>query len=168
MSNKFALSTVLALGLIAPTLSFAQQAVDPHHPPTEQSSPGPSAAPNPSPNPSTAPGQMPMMSMMDEMMKMMGTMRMGGQPKGDSGPSSQAFNGLMQRMHEGMRMTYSGNADADFLKAMIPHHQGAIDMAKVAIAFGKDPEVRKMAEAMIKAQEAEVSVMQSWLKTHGH
>jgi uncharacterized protein (DUF305 family) len=50
---------------------------------------------------------------------------------------------------------------------MIPHHAGAIDMAKVEIAFGKDPELKKLAEAIIKAQETEIAQMQEWLKKNG-
>ena len=111
--------------------------------------------------------QMPMMKMMHEMhAKMMG----GGmlmQPKGDGGPSSQAFNGLMGKMRQDMDMTYTGNADVDFVKAMIPHHQAAVDMAKTALAFGKDPEVRTFAEGIIKAQEAEIAWSKEWLKRQG-
>jgi uncharacterized protein (DUF305 family) len=49
---------------------------------------------------------------------------------------------------------------------MIPHHQGAIDMAKVVIANGKDPEIRKLAEGVVKAQEAEIKEMKDWLAKH--
>jgi len=88
----------------------------------------------------------------------------GMQPKGDRGPSSLAFHGINLKMHEGMDITFTGNTDVDFVKGMIPHHQGAIDMAKTVIAFGKDPAVKKLAEEIVKAQEGEIALMQEWLK----
>jgi hypothetical protein len=90
-----------------------------------------------------------------------------GQPKGDRGASSQAFHAANAKMHEGMDITYTGNADVDFIKGMIPHHQGAVDMARIVLTYGKDPAVRKLAEAIIKAQEEEIAFMQTWLKTNG-
>ena len=86
---------------------------------------------------------------------------------GDEGPASMAFRGANMKMHRDMNITYSGNADVDFVKGMIPHHQGAIDMAKTVIAFGSDPEVKKLAEEVIKAQEAEIAMMKEWLKKNG-
>ncbi len=91
----------------------------------------------------------------------------GTQPKGDTGPSSQAFHAANMKMHSAMDITFTGKADVDFVKGMIPHHAGAIDMAKVEIAFGKDPELKKLAEAIIKAQETEIAQMQEWLKKNG-
>ena len=88
----------------------------------------------------------------------------GNQPKGDSSPSSLAFHGVNQKMHEGMDIAFTGDADADFVRGMIPHHQGAVDMAKVVLAFGKDPQIRKLAEEIVKAQEGEIALMQEWLK----
>ena len=88
-------------------------------------------------------------------------------PMGDQGASSKAFNDAMGKMHKDMMITYSGNADADFVRGMIPHHQGAIDMAKVELKYGKDPELRKLAEAVVTAQEAEIKEMKAWLKKHG-
>ncbi len=88
-------------------------------------------------------------------------------PKGDQGPSSQAFAKANAKMHESMALDYSGNPDADFVRGMIPHHQGAIDMARIELQYGKDPELHKMAEGIIKAQEAEIAEMNAWLKKHG-
>ncbi|MGD9923505.1 MAG: DUF305 domain-containing protein [Pseudorhodoplanes sp.] len=84
-------------------------------------------------------------------------------PKGDSGPSSLAYHAINAKMHEGMDIAFTGNADIDFVRGMIPHHQGAVDMAKTVIAFGKDPQIRKLAEEIIKAQESEIALMQTWL-----
>jgi uncharacterized protein (DUF305 family) len=65
-----------------------------------------------------------------------------GKPKGDNSPSSLAFHAINAKMHEGMDIAFTGNADIDFVRGMIPHHQGAVDMAKTVIAFGKDPQIR--------------------------
>ena len=89
------------------------------------------------------------------------------QPKGDAGPSSLAFRGINMKMHAAMDIAFTGNADVDFVKGMIPHHTGAIDMARTVVAFGKDPEVRKLAEEIIRAQESEIALMQGWLKKNG-
>jgi uncharacterized protein (DUF305 family) len=60
----------------------------------------------------------------------------------------------------------TGNADRDFVLMMIPHHQGAIDMAKVEIEYGHDEELRRMAEEIIAAQEKEIGDMKAWLAAH--
>jgi uncharacterized protein (DUF305 family) len=78
--------------------------------------------------------------------------------------STVAYKAAMQKMHDGMMLDYTGDPDVDFVRGMIPHHQGAIDMAKVEIADGKDPELRHLAEEIVKAQEAEIALMQAWLK----
>jgi len=86
---------------------------------------------------------------------------------GDESASSLAFAGVNEKMHRDMAIAFSGDPDVDFARGMVPHHQGAIDMAQVVIAFGKDPEIRKLAEDIVKAQESEINFMRSWLQKRG-
>jgi uncharacterized protein (DUF305 family) len=79
-------------------------------------------------------------------------------------PSVKAYTTANDRMHKDMSIAFSGNADVDFVKGMIPHHQGAIDMAKVVLEHGKDPQIRRLAREIIKAQNSEISMMRAWLK----
>jgi uncharacterized protein (DUF305 family) len=82
-------------------------------------------------------------------------------------PASAGYREAMDRMHEAMSaMQDTGDADVDFARGMIPHHQAAIDMAKIVLEFGKDPEIRKLAEDVIKAQEGEIEQLDKWLEEH--
>jgi uncharacterized protein (DUF305 family) len=92
---------------------------------------------------------------------------MGSDAKADS-PAAAALAAANAAMHRDMAIDYSGDADADFVKSMIPHHQGAIDMAKVELQYGKDPAIKSLADGIIKAQEAEIAMMREWLKKNGH
>lgn len=81
-------------------------------------------------------------------------------------PSSTAFTAANDKMMKDMMVVPTGDADRDFVTMMIPHHQGAIDMAKVELQFGKDPAIRALAEAVVAAQEKEIADMQAWLAAH--
>jgi uncharacterized protein (DUF305 family) len=87
---------------------------------------------------------------------------------GGSSASTEAYKAANAKMHEGMAIQYSGDADVDFVRGMIAHHQGAIDMAKVELKHGRDAKLRKLAEQIIEAQQAEIAEMQAWLKANGH
>ncbi len=79
----------------------------------------------------------------------------------------QAYKKDMDKMHQAMStMEYSGDADVDFARGMIPHHQAAIDMAKTVLEHGKDPEIRKLAEDIVAAQESEIKQLEAWLEKH--
>jgi len=87
--------------------------------------------------------------------------------EGSSAPAVKGYTEAMDKMHETMRkIEYTGDPDVDFALGMIPHHQAAIDMARVQLEYGKDPEIRKLSEDIIKAQEGEIKQLNEWLAAH--
>lgn len=71
----------------------------------------------------------------------------------------------MDKMHMAMAaIKRSGNSDVDFVRLMLPHHQAAIDMAKTQLLYGKDAQMRRLAQEIITDQQSEIELMQSWLK----
>jgi uncharacterized protein (DUF305 family) len=81
----------------------------------------------------------------------------------DANASTVAYEAASARMHEDMAIELTGDADVDFARGMIPHHQGAIDMATIVLEHGDDPQLRALAEEIIAAQRGEIAVLQAWL-----
>jgi len=70
----------------------------------------------------------------------------------------------MERMAKDMAITHGGDPDRDFAAMMIPHHQGAIDMAKAELQFGHDPVMRRLAQGIIVQQQQEIALMRRELE----
>ncbi len=85
----------------------------------------------------------------------------------DASPSTKAFQASDAKMMKDMGAAYTGDADKDFVSHMIPHHEGAVAMAQVQLQYGKDPELRKMAQEIVKAQETEIAFMKKWQAKNG-
>ncbi len=77
---------------------------------------------------------------------------------------------MMQRMEAMnkamMEAPMTGNPDQDLVRMMMPHHQGAIDMARIYLRDGRDPEVRRMAQKIITDQEKEIAEFKAWQAKH--
>jgi len=98
--------------------------------------------------------------------------------RGSDGTRLQHIHGLwendwselmasMDKMHDAIAsIKSSGDSDVDFVKLMLPHHQAAIDMAKIQLIYAKSPEMRRLAQEIIIDQQSEIQLMQLWLKQH--
>ncbi len=115
-----------------------------------------------------------MQQMQSMMQHMQGGMMSGraGDPHAGHGPAAQraagspstaAFLAANEKMHREMALQFTGDADRDFAAAMIPHHQGAIDMARIQIQYGRDPDMRRLAETVIREQEREIAELRAFL-----
>ena len=128
-------------------------------------------------------------SMMQNMQTCMGTMQqmmqgrmgsgmmgggMGGQggqsmpgmpaPAAPASAATKAYLDATERMHAPMMEgVQASDPDVAFVRGMIPHHQAAIDMAKVVLQYGKDPQTKKLAEDVVREQQREITEMQEWL-----
>ena len=80
---------------------------------------------------------------------------------------TQAYIQGMTKMHDDMMAGMMANdPDVAFAKGMLPHHEGAVAMAEVQLKYGKDASMRQLAEEIIKAQQAEIKLMQNWINDH--
>ena len=91
----------------------------------------------------------------------------GAQHRAADTPATRDFKASHEQMMRNMAVPYTGDPDVDFRLQMIPHHQGAIDMAKVAMRHAKDPWSKQLAEAIIVEQQREIAQMRGWLASHG-
>lgn len=190
MKTHLRLITLTAFATLSGA-AFAQ--TDPHHPAADApqvttAAPAAQAMPGGLPEQCTA-----MMSTMQKMMPMMqqimqgggmqggqGGMMQGGMMQGGQGgmmnmpmdtanmpEASRTYMEAMKRMDGPMMQgIQSGDPDVAFVQAMVPHHQGAIDMARAVLQFGKDDEVKVWANQIITTQQSEIAAMQEWLKQH--
>jgi uncharacterized protein (DUF305 family) len=96
------------------------------------------------------------------------TVQAGTPPQSSQTPTDPDWSDLvasMDKMHMAMgAVKRSGDNDVDFVRLMLPHHQAAIDMAKIQLLYGKDPQMRRLAQEIITDQQSEIELMQRWLK----
>ena len=82
-------------------------------------------------------------------------------------PAAKASMQAHQKMMDAMNAVHpTGDQDKDFVTMMIPHHQGAVDQAEVELKYGKDPEMKALAESIIADQKKEIAIMEKWLSVH--
>jgi uncharacterized protein (DUF305 family) len=87
---------------------------------------------------------------------------------GQANAAQDMMAGMAKMNHDMSAAPMTGNADHDFVAMMIPHHQGAIDMAQVELRDGKDPGMRRLAKDVVAAQKKEIAMMRQWQAAHAH
>lgn len=166
--STIVLGTMLLAAVVAG--ASAQSEHEGHHPNgAAPATPQQPAAKEAAPAPGNGMGMMGGNDMSKMMQDMHGKM-MGGSPaqlQGDAGPASQAFLAAIAKMHGEFMSPFTGDADVDFTKRMIAHHQGAIELAKAELGFGKDATAKAAAEQIIKTSEGDIAKLQDWLKSRG-
>jgi uncharacterized protein (DUF305 family) len=95
-----------------------------------------------------------------------GSMMGSGMMGGSGAQGSQALWQAEMQMHQAMNQPYSGDADRDFVAHMIAHHEGAVAMAQAVLQYGKDPQIKQLAQDIVSAQQKELDMMKDWLAKH--
>lgn len=85
------------------------------------------------------------------------------QPEAGDTASTRELKTANMTMHKDMDIAYTGDVDVDFLRGMIAHHQGAVEMAEIQLKYGRDPQVKRLAQDIIRAQNIEIRWMKGWL-----
>jgi uncharacterized protein (DUF305 family) len=85
-------------------------------------------------------------------------------PSGSAGDELMA--GMRKMDHDMAAAPMTGDTDRDFAEMMIPHHQGAVEMARAELEYGKDPALRHLATQIVIAQKREIALMRRWLAAH--
>jgi|GEM_PF-4651955 len=143
-----------------PTQGMSTQGIPPQGIPT-QGMPTQGMPPQGMPLQGMPPQGMPPQGMLPQ-----GMIPQGMPPQGMGGEYSIYSKMMMDMQYKMLNFRPVGDVDIDFVAVMIPHHQGAIDIAKFVLEKGKDPEIKKLAEGIIKAQESEIKLMNEWFATH--
>jgi uncharacterized protein (DUF305 family) len=171
MKTRPMLAAGLALALAAPLPALAQHAGH------GAGHGGPAAEGMMSPEMHDQMREMMRPMMRDMMREMMTEMQEGEAPAADAGhgahhadadapagsPATEAYRAANIAMHEAMDIEFSDDADIDFARGMIGHHEGAIAMARIVLEHGEDDDLRQLAEEIIAAQEAEIEFLRDWL-----
>lgn len=90
----------------------------------------------------------------------------GGTPAGADSPATAAYKQAMQKMMSAADAPYSGDPDRDFVAGMLPHHNAAVEMARIEMQYGHDPELKQLAHDIIVSQNKEIVFMRRWMIQH--
>jgi hypothetical protein len=77
----------------------------------------------------------------------------------DEAPFLAENNTAMTTMMDGMSVKPTGDVDRDFVAMMVPHHQGAIDMAQAELRYGHNEQLRRIAQEIVVEQQQEIAAM---------
>src|ERR1700682_306812 len=83
------------------------------------------------------------------------------QDNSDEGPFLSENRSAMSKMMANMTVKPTGDVDRDFVEMMVPHHQGAIDMARAELKYGHNEQLRRLAQEIVATQQQEITVMRN-------